>query len=119
MKRTIQGLLVTSVLVVGCGNTAIEQNEIELSGGPTMTHEEMVRSKQNLAGICNAITRYGLPDDRQTRAYVKTKVGAIADVAAADSDDLGDTARQVLGELADSYQSCDPGLARMIEEGKG
>lgn len=118
MKKAILGILVTSVLIAGCGASDADPAP---DNRPTasVTSEYLTQTNQNLLGICNAITEYGLPADEQTDAYVRREVGQL-DAIAAEQPDLRTaadrSATEIIEGLAIAFTRCDPEMSREIRD---
>lgn len=118
MKRTIQALIVTSLLLVGCANSTVTTIPASAPVSDTMTTREISEVRENLGGICNAILEYGLPLDREIRLYVRGRIDPVSSLARAGSPAESRTmvaARKTLDFLAGEYSKCDPVLARELK----
>lgn len=110
MKRTIQGLLVTSVLLVGCAGSNTDSTRTGLTTESPDSAREIAGIHQNLTGICTAITRYGLPLDGQTRHYLRRRARTLDQLIGASGIDANGTVH----DLARRFDRCDPVTAAEI-----
>lgn len=119
MKRAIQGLLVTSILLIGCASTTVDTVAPEKRISESVSASELTDTRENLTGICVAMIRYGLPRDDQTRTHIEEKIEWL-DETAHEQPELesteGHTAEETLEMIEGGYRRCDPEVARIIHD---
>ena len=122
MKRTIQGVLVASLLIVGCGNSPAETVPADRGASNHLTESEIAEVRENLGGICNAIVQYGLVPDREIHQHIRTRLQPLAravDVGSQTAPVIRKRARSTILDLATRYRHCDPGMVPEIQAGLG
>ena len=119
MKRTIQGLLVASVMIIGCTSSDTESRPAQPVRNSQLAPVELADIEARLDGICTAMKLHGLPRRPDTRVYLREKIRALVSVAMADPElrsTAGSTALESLEKYADAYRGCDPVIADEISE---
>lgn len=119
MKRTIQGLIVTSLLLFGCGNSTFQAVPVENVASNEATIREIREVTENLTGICRAITHYGLVSDREIKAYVKRKAEGLlerARVGSSYAPEVQAESRRGVDQIIRRYSRCDPAIAEEITQ---
>ncbi|MBN8869099.1 MAG: hypothetical protein J0H66_04370 [Solirubrobacterales bacterium] len=119
MKRTIQGLLVTSLLLIGCADSAVDPLATQEKEASPEASRELVEIRDNLTGICGAIEHYGLPVRADVREYVRRQIerisAAATEVAEADPS-IRQAATADIEQLASSFESCYPAFSREFSD---
>jgi hypothetical protein len=119
VKRAIQGLLVTSILLAGCAGANPEATYVDSTNKSTISPQEVADIRENLLGICKAISEYGMPVDGEVRRWVKRKFDILVSAveAADDEETTSPTAdRSLLIELSEHYERCEPFSARQMKD---
>ena len=117
MKRTIQGLLIASVLIIGCTSSDTESRPAQPVQNSQLTPVELADIETRLEGICIAMKLHGLPRRPDTREYLREKIRVLASLVTADPElrsTAGSTALESLEKFADAYRGCDPVIADEI-----